>query len=163
MSLRICLIVILMFPLLSGSDCGVVVVTPCTMDRYFGRWELLGADNAGQDFAGTLAIFDLTGIQFNIRTRRAFGQSGGQTCYANGSPVSCDAGSVLPEFTFWCARLDDCCGTTITLDSSYRDNQGSATAVATITFTSSRTATFRVESVPARSWGPVTGLLRKSN
>jgi len=132
------------------------------MNRYRGHWEAQGSDKANQDLDGLMSIFpESGGIQFQIRTLRAFGSSG-QSCYREGASVSCSASSVVPELAFFCSRISECCGATISLEDSYRDNSGNVTAVATITFSSSGTASFRVEAIPSRAWSPISGTITKT-
>ena len=153
-----------LFPMSMNCDSSLITITPlCSMDRYQGYWEAQGQDKAGQDLDGLMSIFpDVSGVIFQIRTLRGFSSSG-QQCTRGGGPfVPCDSDAVVPELAYFCSRISECCGTAITLEHSYRDTEGNVTAIATITFPSSGTASFRVEAIPSRSWSPVSGLLSKS-
>jgi len=137
-----------------NSD-GLVFVVPCSMDQYQGYWELSGNDKGGHDLDGLMSIFPgVSGVQFQVRTRRAFGEDG-QICFVNGARADCQSGAVVPEMMFWCVDTSDCCGSTISI---IEDD-----AIATITFQSSSTARFRVESREGNSWSPISGTLWRTD
>lgn len=145
--------------LITLTQCDVAIVTLCSMERYEGYWELTGQDRDGHDLDGHMSIFPFIGdFQLFVRTMRTFSQSG-TSCYRGGSRTECGSG-VVPELSFSASPSRDC-GTVISLDRSYRDTQGEVTAVARITFTSSRTATVRLEAIPSRSWSPVSATLTR--
>ncbi len=153
-------ILVLASALASAGGCGgVVVVGDCSMERYEGRWELTGQDRDGHDLDGSMSIFPFIGdFRVSVGTRRGF-TSDDDVCYESGTRVECGT-RVMPDLSFFGSPERDC-GTVVSLDTTYRDTGNNVTAIATLTFTSSRTATVRVESIPSRDWSPVTASMRR--